>query len=63
MSEVFIVIRRGANRKRFGKNLATIIDVDRMGQLQARTGSDERVQIAHWAAVFPDEGMKVIYAI
>jgi hypothetical protein len=35
VAEVCVVIRLGANWKRFGENFTAVVDVDGVGQLQA----------------------------
>ena len=63
MTEVRVIIRSEAQGRTFGKNLASIIDVECIRKLETRSRSDQRVQVLHRAAVFPHEGVEKIVTI
>ena len=63
VAQVFVVIWSSPNRKRLGKNLSPVVDVEGIRYLQARARTYELVQIAHRPSLFPDKRMQKIHAV
>jgi len=58
MTQVRVILRRKAKRGGLGENFPPIINIERVCQLETRSGSNQGIQIQHGPTIFPYERME-----